>query len=54
MPVGSFSVCIYKSANVHGGEWINCACVCVCVYLLSRVSREDGYGGEVGAVERER
>ena len=24
------------------------------VYLLSRVSRQDGYRGEVGAVERER
>lgn len=28
--------------------------VCVRVYLLSRVSRKDGYRGEVGAVERER
>ena len=27
---------------------------CVSVYLLSRVSRQDGYRGEVGAVETER
>lgn len=26
----------------------------MCVYLLSRVSRQDGYRGEVGAVEKER
>lgn len=45
-------------------ELLPCACVCVsvraseceseCVYLLSRVGRQDGYRGEVGAGERER
>lgn len=33
------------------GEWIK---LLVCVDLLSGVSRQDGYRGEVGAVERER
>lgn len=42
---------IKKSAYVYNGEWIK---LLVCVYLLSRVSRQDGYRGEVGAVERER
>lgn len=44
---------IKKSAYVYNSEWIKLL-VCVCVYLLSRVSRQDGYRGEVGAVERER
>lgn len=40
-----------ESGCVLNGEWIK---LLVCADLLSGVSRQDGYRGEVGAVERER
>ena len=51
-------VCVHTEVSTHVilsgfNYWCLRECVCLCVDLLSRVSRQDGYRGEVGAAEKE-